>query len=36
MDFARVLNQSFQENAPKQSDATKQILEQGENFQKTM
>jgi len=36
MDFARVLNQSFQENAPKQSDATKQILEQGENFQKTI
>jgi len=36
MDFARVLNQSFQENAPKQSDATKQLLEQGMNFQKTM
>jgi len=36
MDFARVLNQSFQENAPKQSDPTKEILEQGMNFQKTM
>ena len=36
MDFARVLNQSFQENAPKQSDATKQLLDQGMNFQKTM
>lgn len=38
MDFQRVLaqSQSYLENAPKQSDATKQILEQGENFQKTM
>lgn len=36
MDFSRVLNQSFQENAPKQSDATKQLLDQGMNFQKTM
>ena len=38
MDFQRVLaqSQSYLENAPKKSDATKQILEQGENFQKTM
>ena len=38
MDFQRVLqqSQSYLENAPKQSDATKQILEQGANFQKTM
>ena len=36
MDFQRVLQQSFLENAPKQSDAVKQTLEQGENFQKTM
>ena len=36
MDFARVLNQSFQENAPKQSDQTKELLDQGMNFQKTM
>ena len=38
MDFQRVLqqSQSYFENPTKQSDATKQILEQGENFQKTM
>ena len=36
MDFQRVLQQNFLENAPKQSDAVKQTLEQGENFQKTM
>ena len=36
MDFQRVLQQSFLQNAPKQSDAVKQTLEQGENFQKTM
>jgi hypothetical protein len=38
MDFQRVLqqSQSYFENPAKQSDATKQILEQGENFQKTM
>ena len=38
MDFSRVLqqSQSYLENAPKVSDATKQILDQGENFQKTM
>ena len=38
MDFQRVLqqSQSYLQNAPKQSDATKQLLEQGMNFQKTM
>lgn len=36
MDFSRVLNQSFLENAPKQSDPTKEILDQGKNFMKTM
>ena len=38
MDFQRVLqqSQSYFENPAKQSDATKSILEQGENFQKTM
>ena len=38
MDFSRVLqqSQSYLENAPKTSDATKQILDQGENFMKTM
>ncbi len=36
MDFTRLLNQNFLENSPKQSDPTKQLLEQGMNFQKTM
>ena len=36
MDFSRVLNQSFLENAPKTQDSTKELLDQGKNFMKTM